>query len=185
MEDAQIVDLYWQRSDAAVAETERKYGRYCRAIARNILDSDPDAEEMVNDTWLAAWNSMPVNRPERLGAYLGKITRNFSLSRALEQSRQKRGGGEPVLALEELAECVAGPDSPERAAENAELAAFLDRFLRGLPETERRVFLGRYWYLTPVEEIARRFGFSRSKTASMLFRTRKKLRQALRKEEIL
>ncbi len=89
------------------------------------------------------------------------------------------------MALEELAECVAGPDSPERAVESAELTAFIDGFLRALPETERQIFVSRYWYMTPVDELARAFGFSRSKTASLLFRTRKKLRRALRKEEIL
>ena len=83
MEDARIVDLYWQRSEEALAETDRKYGRYCRSVAWNILNSQQDAEEVVNDTWLAAWNSMPVNRPRALGAYLAKITRNFSISRAL------------------------------------------------------------------------------------------------------
>ena len=185
MEDARIVDLYWQRSEEALAETDRKYGRYCRSVAWNILRSDQDAEEMVNDTWLAAWNSMPVNRPDSLGAYLGRITRNFSLSRALEKKRLKRGGGEVPLALDELAECVAAPDSPELAAEMHELTERIDAFLRALPDTERQVFLCRYWYMAEVDAIAERFGFSRAKTASMLFRTRKKLRNVLRKENIL
>ena len=185
MEDAQIVDLYWQRSEEALTETERKYGRLCRSVARNILENDQDAEEMVNDTWLAAWNSMPVNRPRALGAYLAKITRNFSISRALERSRRKRGGGELPLALDELAECVAAPDSPELAAEMRELTERIDAFLRTLPDTERQVFLSRYWYMAGVDEIAKRFGFTHGKTAGMLFRTRKKLRNMLRKENIL
>ena len=185
MEDAQIVDLYWQRSEEALTETERKYGRLCRSVARNILENDQDAEEMVNDTWLAAWNSMPVNRPRARGAYLAKITRNFSLSRALEKNRLKRGGGEIPLVLDELAECVAAPESPELPVEMHELTERIDAFLRALPDTERQVFLCRYWYMAEVDDIAERFGFTHAKTASMLFRTRKKLRSALRKENIL
>lgn len=185
MEDARIVDLYWQRSEEALTETDRKYGRYCRSVARNILENDQDAEEMVNDTWLAAWNSMPTNRPNALGSYLARITRNFSLSRALEKNRLKRGGGEIPLVLDELEECVAAPDSPELAAEMRELTERIDAFLRTLPATERQVFVSRYWYMAGVDEIARRFGFTHGKTAGMLFRTRKKLHNALRKENIL
>ena len=185
MEDTAIVDLYWQRSDQAIPETDRKYGRYCRSVAWNILNSHQDAEEVVNDTWLAAWNSMPANRPNALGAYLAKIARNFSLSRALEKNRLKRGGGEIPLVLDELAECVAAPESPELAVEMHELTERIDAFLRALPDTERQVFLCRYWYMAEVDDIAERFGFTHAKTASMLFRTRKKLRSALRKENIL
>jgi RNA polymerase sigma-70 factor (ECF subfamily) len=185
MEDAQIVDLYWQRSEEALTETERKYGRLCRSVARNILENDQDAEEMVNDTWLAAWNSMPVNRPHALGAYLAKITRNFSISRALERSRRKRGGGELPLALDELAECVAGPEDPELAAETHELTRRIDAFLRTLPAVERQIFVSRYWYMAGMDEIAERFGFTRSKTSGILFRTRKKLHSMLRKENLL
>ena len=185
MEDARIVDLYWQRSEEALTETDRKYGRLCRSVARNILENDQDAEEMVNDTWLAAWNSRPANRPTVVGAYLAKITRNFSISRALEKNRLKRGGGELPLALDELAECVAAPDSPELAAEMHELTERIDAFLRTLPDTERQVFVCRYWYMAEVDAIAKRFGFTHGKTAGMLFRTRKKLRNLLRKENIL
>ena len=92
MKDTEIVELYWQRSERAVEESERKYGAYCRAVAYNILESGEDAEECVNDTWLSAWNAMPDKRPSRLGAFLAKITRNFAISRALERSRLKRGG---------------------------------------------------------------------------------------------
>ena len=182
MNDKEIVDLYWMRSEQAIQETERKYGKYCRIIAFNILGSTEDSEECVNDTWLAAWNAMPDKRPERLNPFLAKITRNGAISRALERSRLKRGGGQIPLALDELAECVPGGWEPEKALERRELERTLRRFVSGLPETERRVFLARYWYLAPVQEIADKLGFTQSKTAGMLHRTRKKLQRLLQEE---
>ena len=182
MKDTEIVELYWQRSERAVEESDRKYGAYCRTVAYNILESGEDAEECVNDTWLGAWNAMPDKRPSRLGAFLAKITRNGAISRALERSRLKRGGGQIPLALDELAECVPGGCEPEKALERRELERTLRRFVGSLPETERRVFLARYWYLAPVQEIADKLGFTRSKTAGMLHRTRKKLQRLLQEE---
>ncbi len=182
MEDAQIVDLYWQRSDEAIPQTEIKYGRYCRTVANNVLGDVLDAEECVNDTWMAAWNSMPDNRPAALSPYLGKITRNFALTRLSERRALKRGGGRTAEPLDELAECLPGREDPAGAAEEKALSERISAFLRGLPETERQVFVSRYWYMTPVDRIADRFGFSHAKTASMLHRTRKKLRDALTKE---
>ena len=185
MEDAQIIDLYWQRSDDAIPETESKYGRYCRSIADNVLSNAWDAEECVNDTWLAAWNSMPTNRPAALPPYLGKISRNLALDRLAARRAAKRGGGQSDAVLDELAECIPGGESPEQKTEAKELSAWIDAFLRALPETERLVFVSRYWYASPVDEIAARFGFTRAKTASMLQRTRRKLRIQLTKEEWL
>ena len=185
MEDAQIIDLYWQRSEDAIPETESKYGRYCRAIADNVLSNALDAEECVNDTWLAAWNSMPANRPAALSLYLGKISRNLALDRLAARRAAKRGGGRTDAVLDELAECLPGGESPEKKTEAKELSARIDAFLRALPETERLVFVSRYWYASPVDVIAARFGFTRSKTASMLQRTRSKLRTQLTKEEWL
>ena len=182
MKDTEIVELYWQRSEQAVEESDRKYGAYCRSVAYNILESGEDAEECVNDTWLSAWNAMPDKRPSRLGAFLAKITRNGAISRALERSRLKRGGGQIPLALDELAECIPGGCDPEKELERRELERALRRFVSRLPETERRVFLARYWYLAPVQEIADKLGFTRSKTASMLHRTRKKLQRLLQEE---
>lgn len=109
MEDALIVDLYWARDEQALAETAAKFGTYCRKIADNILHSAHDAEECENDTWLAAWNSMPTNRPARLAPYLGRITRNLALDRFDKASAQKRGSGQTCAPLDELAECVAAP----------------------------------------------------------------------------
>lgn len=185
MEDSQIIDLYWQRSDRAIEETDRKYGRYCRAIAFNVCPSREDAEECVNDTWLQAWNRMPDARPQVLPAFLGTITRRLAISRWRSRTRQKRGGGEMELALEELAECIPSGSDPEQSAEAKELAAAIRRFVDALTEEERQVFLARYWYLAPVEEIARHMKFSASKTKSMLFRMRGRLRDSLTKEGLL
>ena len=185
MEDAQIVNLYWQRSAEAIPATAERYGRYCAAVARNVLGDERDAEECVNDTYLAAWNSMPANRPARLAPYLGKITRNLALDRLAERRARKRGGGAAEECIDELAECLPGDGDPEGAAERQELSERIDRFLRSLPEKERDVFVARYWYMAAVEDIARSFGFSRSKTAGMLHRTRKKLRKALETEGYL
>ena len=185
MEDAAIVDLYWQRSDRAISETDKKYGRYCRAIARNICGAREDAEECVNDAWLHAWNRMPSERPSALGAFLGRITRNLALDRVKAENAVKRGGGQATLALSELEDCVPGGTSPERVLEEKELEAAVGRFVAALPKSERTVFVLRYFYLAPIDEIAGRLHFSSGKVKSMLFRSRKKLRAALEKEGLL
>ncbi len=182
MEDARIVDLYWARDERAVAESAAKYGGYCLTVARNILSDGEDARECVNDTWLGAWNAMPEDRPARLGAYLAAITRRVALNRWKAARTRKRGGGETPLVIEELSECVPGGESVEARLEAEELGRAVAAFVRTLPDTERRVFLSRYWYLDGVDAIAGAFGFSRSKVKSMLARTRKKLLAYLRKE---
>ena len=182
MEDDKIVDLYWARSERAIAETAAKYGAYCRTIAYHILFDEEDAQENVNDTYLGAWNSMPPHRPALLRTYLGKIARRISLNKWRDKSRGKRGGGQLPLALEELEACIPAPSSVEETAAARELGEALDRFVSGLPDTERRVFLRRYWYLDPIEDIGQGFGFGTGKVKSMLFRTRTKLRDFLQKE---
>ena len=182
MLDEQIVALYWSRSEQAIAETGEKYGGYLNRIAYGILRSTLDAQECVNDTYHSAWNAMPPNKPNRLSAFLGKITRRLSIDRLRHDTAEKRGGGELPLALDELSGCVSGVDTAESELFRQELSSLLDTFLSSLSDTERRVFLRRYWYLDSIAEIAERFGFSQSKTASMLHRTRGKLREVLRKE---
>lgn len=182
MEDSAIVDLYWQRSESAIQETDTKYGSYCYTIAHNILNNRQDAEESVSDTYLAAWNSLPPHRPSVLTAFLGKLTRRISIDRWRHLTARKRGSGELELSLEELENCVSGEPGAEEVLLRREVTAALNRFLGQLPETERTVFLSRYWYLDPVAVIAQQFGFSETKTAAMLRRTRLKLREQLRKE---
>lgn len=184
-DDQKIIDLYWSRSEDAITETAAKYGRYCRSIAYGILMSREDAQECVSDAYLTAWNAIPPRRPADLGTYLGKITRNLSIDRLRAKNREKRGGGEVPLALEELEEVVGNSDGPETEAVRKELIASLNRFLGSLSREERYVFLRRYWYLDAIGDIAKTTGFSGSKVASMLYRLRGRLKKQLIKEDLL
>lgn len=184
MDDSQILGLYFSRSEAAIKETDSKYGSYCYKIAYNILANREDSEESVNDVYLAAWNCIPPQKPAKLSAFLGKLTRNISIDRWRSSSAKKRGGGEVDIALEELSECVSGQTSVEDAVLQKEVVACLDRFLAGLSDKERTVFLCRYWYVNTLEEIADKTGFSVGKIKSMLYRTRGKLDKQLEKEEL-
>lgn len=182
MEDERIVELYWARSESAIRETETKYGSYCGRIARNILGNAEDAQECLNDTWLAAWNAIPPHRPSVLKPFLGAITRRIALTKQRDSLRLKRGGGEAALALEELEDCVPSDESVEEQFEAKELEAAISRFVGSLPDTERRVFILRYWYVEPIDTICLKSGFGRSKVKSMLLRTRKRLGEYLKKE---
>ena len=185
MDDKTILDLYWQRSEQAIAETDTKYGAYCFCIANNILNNREDSQESVSDTYLAAWNSMPPKRPAILSAFLGKITRYISLDHWKKRSRLKRGGGEIDLCLEELGECVSGQESTEDKVIRRETISAINHFLDTLSETERKVFLCRYWYLESVKDIAKRFGLTSNRTSVMLRRVRQKLNTCLAKESLL
>ena len=182
MNDKNIVDLYFNRDEEAITQTDKKYGRYCYSIAYNILTNKEDAEESVSDTYMTAWRAIPPRRPSVLSTFLGKITRHISIDRWRERSANKRGGGEVTLALEELEDCVAGLQNVEMEYERKELIRAYVKFLDALPVTERRVFLCRYWYVDSVEAIAEKFGFSQSKVKTMLHRTRAKLRKQLAEE---
>ena len=182
MEDKQIVDLYWQRSEQAIPETAAKYGSYCRTIAYNILSDAQDAEECVNDTYLKAWNSMPTNRPSRLAPYLGKLSRWISLTRLRERGALRRGGGEVSLVLNELSEAVPSGEDLQKTLELRELSDAVRRFLAGIDETEAQVFLARCWYMAGVKAIAEKFGFTPGKVSTTLHRTRRKLQNYLKEE---
>lgn len=181
MEDKQIVDLYWQRNESAIEETDKKYGRYCHYIAHHILADDEDAKEIVNDTYLKAWNTIPPNRPDPLKPYLGTISRQLSLNRYESQHTQKRGG-QVVLALEELSECIPDTDSGEDIGESVAFSDALTRFLWKLPTRTRNMFIRRYFYMSPVAEIARDFSLKESAVTMLMLRTRRKLAHFLKKE---
>ncbi len=185
MEDKDIVALYWQRSQKAVEETASKYGKYCYSIAYNILNNNEDAEECVNDTYIDAWNSIPPHRPSIFSTFLGKITRRIAIDKWRKSNAQKRGGGELPLVLEELGECVASIHNVEHTVEHRMLSEVIKDFVKKLPETERSVFICRYWYMDSIEVICKQFHFSQSKVKSMLLRTRTKLRNKLNKEGFL
>lgn len=184
MEDRQIVELYLQRDEKAIEETAKKYGNYCFSIAHNILYNREDAEEAVSDSYLGLWASIPPHKPVELSTFLGKITRRTALKRWQKNNAGKRGGSEVALALDELSDCISSPGNMDEQLESKELGKLLNNFLKTLSQTERRVFLCRYWYLDPIADIAARFEFSASKVKSMLSRTRKKLHTYLKKEGI-
>ncbi len=182
MEDYQIVELYWQRTADAIQETDRKYGAYCFAIANNILHNAEDSEECVNDTWLNAWNAMPPQKPTKLQMFLAKITRNISINLYNARSAQKRGGGEVVLVLDELSECLASDSDVESEYEAKELGQCIRRFVRELPERDGNVFVRRYFFAESVAQIAKRYGLTDNNVMVILSRTRKKLKAHLVKE---
>lgn len=185
MTDGQIVALYWDRDQRAVAESEKAYGAYCRTVAENILHDREDAEECVNDTWLRAWDSIPPQRPDSLKHFLAKVARNLAFDRWKAASAQKRGGGETALILDELAECVESGADVEKEYAAKELGAAVNRFVSGLPRREGDLFLRRYFYAEPVGEIARRYDMTENAVTTALSRTRKKLKTYLEQEGFL
>lgn len=184
MEDQMIIDLYWARSEQAIAASEEKYGPYCRSIAQGILARREDAEECVNDTWLRAWNAMPPQRPGILSAFFAKLTRNLSLDRWRRERAAKRGGSQTEAALHELEDCLPDRHGPEEQPEAGETAALISAFLRAQPELDRRLFVRRYFYLESVAALAARFRLTQGQVKSRLHRTRGRLKQALEQEGV-
>jgi len=182
MDDNHIVDLYWQRDERAINETEIKYGKYLHSISRSILLNDDDAKECVNDTYNDAWQSMPPHHPAILSTFLGKIIRRISIDLWRKRNADKRGGGELSIVLDELQECVSGKDDVETEIERQELKKKINDFILSLPVPDRQIFMCRYWYMNSVSEIAKQFGYSESKIKSMLYRIRNKLRKMLEME---
>ena len=180
MDDNLIIELYWQRNQQAVSETEIKYGPYCRSIAYGILQNNQDTEECVNDTWLRAWDSIPPQRPARLPAFLGRIARNLALDRYDYNHAAKRSGPFDQL-LSELSECI---PSPRDDFAQLELTQILNQFLRSLPSDRRNLFLRRYWYAESISQIAERYSLKENTVKSILFRTREQLRKFLQKEGV-
>ena len=182
MDDSQIVSLYWDRDETAIRETETKYDRYLTKIAYNILSDLEDSRESVNDTYLAAWESMPPHRPTALSAYLAKLTRRISIDRFRYRTRDKRMASEYAVSLEELGDCVSGGNTTEEIVNVKLLADAIGVYLRLQSPEVRTAFLGRYYFLDPVREVARYCGISESKCKSLLHRTRLGLKDYLRKE---
>ncbi len=184
MEDEEICQLYWDRNEEAIWQTHQKYGPWCRGIAMRILMVREDAEECIFDTYMQVWNNIPPQRPNVFRAWLGRITRNLALTRYRRNHAARRGGGQTALVLEELQECVSGTEDPEQEQDRRAVVEAINHFLEQLPETERNIFMRRYWHVVPIAEIAKAYHMSESKVTSMLFRMRKKLRAQLEKEGI-
>lgn len=182
MEDEKIVALYWQRDEEAIRETETKYGRYLTKIAYNVLANWEDSQESVNDTYHKAWESMPPHRPSALSTYLGKIVREVSIDIFRRRNSGKRHGSEYAISLSELEECVSGGGTPEEAVDLRLLAEAIGAYLRTMPQEARNTFVGRYYFMDSVREVAGYCGMSESKAKSLLYRTRLGLKAYLEQE---
>lgn len=185
MNDTEIIDLYFDRNEQAIANSQEKYGKYCYSIAYNILYDREDTEECVNDTWLRAWNAIPPQRPSRMQIFLGTITRNLAFDKYKSKRAQKRGSGTMDVALEELGECIPTTDNIEDLAIAAETEQLIHRFLRELPEKECNVFLRRYWYVEEYQTIADRYHMNLNTVKTLVFRVRGKLKRFLEQEGIV
>ncbi len=183
MDDPRIIELYFQRDERAIAETDVKYGPYCRSIARNILSVREDAEECVNDTWHAAWNRMPPDRPQCLSAFLGRITRNLSISRFRSNRARKRYNGVEVL-LSELDECVPDGRDVEQMADEHTLSGLISGWLDGLSDDDCALFVRRYWHGDAVKDLARHWGCTANQMAQRMLRLRRELRGFLESEGV-
>lgn len=182
MQDDRIVAMYWQRDETAIHETEKKYGRYLLKIANNILFDLEDSKESVNDTYLKAWNSMPPNKPAVLSSYLGKITRQLSIDMVRSKHRVKRQASQYAASLSELEECICSDNTTEQDVDLHLLAEAINTYLGTLSKEARTTFVGRYYYMDSIKEIAAYHGISESKTKSLLYRTRQGLKLYLKQE---
>ena len=182
MEDQLIIKLFFQRSENAIEELAQKYGKLCNAISINILKNKEDAEECVNDTWLAVWNTVPPKEPNPLQAYVCKITRNLSLKR-LEFTKREKRSADIIISFEDLAAVL--PD--ERYAPNIsdeDVGKVISEFLHNQKEDAKNVFIRKYYFFDSISEIAKRYSFTESKVKNMLFYTRNKLKDYLIKEGV-
>ncbi len=184
MNDEQIIELYFQRSESAISETDKKYGAGCRRLTFNILGSREDSEECVNDTYLKCWNTMPPKRPPELKLFIAKIARNIALNMRRAVGTLKRGGGFLAVDMEEVSECLPSRSNVEQEVDEATAAKAIDRFLASLDREKQIIFVRRYWYFCTITEIANDLGLSESKVKMTLSRTREKLREYLGKEGI-
>lgn len=184
MDDEKIIDLYFAREEQAIAQTDQKYGSYCRSIAFNILHSREDTDECVSDTYLRTWNAIPPTRPSCLRAFLSRITRNLSFSRWEQAHAQKRGGGQTELLLSELSECLPGGECADERLDAQLVTATIETFLRTQTRENRQLFVRRYYYADSVRRLSGLFGLSENTVKSRLFRLRGGLREALLKEGI-
>ena len=185
MDDRQIIGLFLARNEDAVAQTAAKYAGYCRTVALRILQCPEDAEEALNETWLAAWNSIPPHDPACLQTFLGRLTRNICLKRIRAEKATKRPASEARLVYDEVESWLASGEDVEKQITDRELADAIGAFLRTLTAEERHIFVRRYLYMQPLAEIAAQHGYSESKVKSMLFRLRGRLRDKLKKEGFL
>lgn len=178
MEDEKIIELYFSRNETAITETKNKYKNYLCYIANNILHNFQDTEECENDTYTAAWHSIPPNRPLKLQLFLGRLIRNIALNKWDFNTAKKRNSGFDLI-LSELEDCIASRSNVENEVDEHELSLAISSFLHDTDEISRKIFIRRYWYSDSISEICFSLSISKSKAKSILFRTRNKLREYL------
>lgn len=183
MEDSRIVDLYWARDEAAISESDRKYGRMLNSLSYSLLSSHEDAEECVNDTYVDAWNAMPTARPDYLGAFLSKIVRRISIDRFRERHSAKRGGIDNLCS--ELTECIPDREGIGEGGDGERIREVINDFLYSCDREKRAMFILRYFYSKSIEEISLKVGASVPKVKTTLHRMRRELGERLREEELL
>lgn len=184
LEDNEIIELFWARSEQAIGELDRKYGETVKKTAANLLRSRQDAEECVNDTYLGVWNRIPPQRPDPLAAFVCRIARNLAVSRLRRDGAQKRGGGLD-LVLDEMEDFLPSAFSVEEEVEAKELVEAVNRFLAALDYDDRYLFVRRYWFADGVKDIAAAMRREENAVSLRLFRLRKRLRKSLQKEGLL
>lgn len=182
MDDRQIVRLFWERDEAAIAEAERKYGSLCLGIATRLLSDSEDARECVNEALYQAWSRIPPQRPEKLGPWLGKVVRNIAVSLWRRNHRQKRYNG-LEQALSELEDCVPSRENVQQEIEGAELSERINRWLASLEKADRILFVRRYWYDIPLAGLAKEAGMPPERLAQKMYRLRQGLKAFLEKED--
>ena len=182
MDDLQIIELYFARDEHAIKETDRKYGKLCFRVAKNLLFNNEDSEECVNDTYLTVWNKIPPIRPNNFTAFICKITRNLSLKK-LEISNAMKRSADAIISLSEI-EATLPDHSIAPGVEDEELGKLISAFLWSEKELDRNVFLRKYWFFDSISDIAERYSMNENSVKSMLFRSRNRLREFLRKEGI-
>lgn len=180
MKDSQILALFLQRCETAIDAMQAQYGPLCHSIAKNLLGSDADAEECVNDTWHALWNTIPPEKPEKLSTFAARITRNLAMKQLTRRNAEKRAA--VTVSYEELSQCIPDSQQIEDILAGKELAQLLDRFLQTQKPNDRDMFIRRYWFFDSTEQIARGFGISQTKVTTTLYRMRNKLKEYLAKE---
>lgn len=183
MEDKRIIELYFQRKENAISETANKYGAFCHKIAMNILSIREDAEECVNDTYFSVWNQIPPTNPNSFCAFLGRITRNLSISRFRSLRAKKRYNGIELM-LSELEECIPDTSNVEKQIEANQLSCYINEWLYSLPEYEAILFIRRYWYGDSVKDLARKAGVSAAQMAQVMLRLRKYLKAYLEQKGV-
>ncbi len=183
MEDASIIELYFDRDEDAIRQTDIKYGSYCNTITYNILHDYHDSEECRNDTYFKLWNTIPPTRPNHFKAFIARIARNLAIDMYDKKHADKRGGAAVELALDELEECLGASSNPYEA-EDQVVTDCLNAFLRTLSEEARFMFVRRYWYMDTTVQIAELMKIKESKVRVTLKRTRDRLRSFLAKEGI-